>query len=105
MKELIAIIQDIPVAHQSLIFCNSTLDDRQSLGAAGVADGDTLTLVLADNAVISACASCGKWEQATRLLKAMAKDGVPPRCPQTGEEIAYVAPNRVVESILSRYLS
>ena len=49
MKELIAIIQDIPVAHQSLIFCNSTLDDRQSLGAAGVADGDTLTLVLAVN--------------------------------------------------------
>ena len=53
MKELIAIIQDIPVAHQSLIFCNSTLDDRQSLGAAGVADGDTLTLVLAVNTAVT----------------------------------------------------
>jgi len=39
-----------------------------------------------------------------KIQEAAAKDGVPPRCPQTGEEIAYVAPNHVVESILSRYL-
>ena len=35
-------------------------------------------MTLADNAAISACASCGEWEQAVSLLAVMAKEGVPP---------------------------
>eukprot|EP00043_Microstomoeca_roanoka_P017328 m.180551 g.180551 ORF g.180551 m.180551 type:complete len:861 (-) comp16616_c0_seq3:31-2613(-) len=54
VKELIAVVQDIPIQQQSLVFRGRVLPDTETLAQADVQDGDNLTLVLAVSSAVTA---------------------------------------------------
>ena len=53
LKEVLAMLQDIPVAQQTLVFRKRELRDEEFLADAGVGDGSTLQLVLKMNSALT----------------------------------------------------